>query len=331
MSLRLRLIVVFFLLSVVPVGAVTLYGYTSNAQAIRDAARREAELLAGELSQRMQVVTAQLSERVEHLMDLADAAAAVDTAVESGQAQTSAAVSSTVASSATSASETLGSIAMLLTTSSCATDFEAGAAAAAAVDPACPMAAEHAVASAVIPREVACPPQPPAPPTRSSRANGCRHRRRRHGRGPRRCAPTTNDRRSRRRRPTARARRWDPHWIAPAYRARWHRPRIAGPTAGLPPGAPAPPGTWSSSDRISIDLMPIRRDIMEQYASQEEFAKLSAAEQERIRGEVSQRMLGIQMGIRWGPPKPSGGLRTRCGRLKRRPKRPWQRPCRSPL
>jgi len=70
MSLRLRLIVVFFLLSVVPLAAVTYYSYTSNVRAVRDAATRESDLLAGELSQRMQLVTAQLSERVEHLMDL---------------------------------------------------------------------------------------------------------------------------------------------------------------------------------------------------------------------------------------------------------------------
>ncbi len=70
MSLRVRLIVVFFLLSVVPLGAVTFYSYTSNVRAVRDAAARESDLLAGELSQRMQLVTAQLSERMEHLMDL---------------------------------------------------------------------------------------------------------------------------------------------------------------------------------------------------------------------------------------------------------------------
>jgi len=75
MNLRLRLIVAFFLLSVVPLAAVTLFTYTSNAQAMRDAAGREAELLAGELSQRMQVVTAQLSERVGHLIDVAEARA----------------------------------------------------------------------------------------------------------------------------------------------------------------------------------------------------------------------------------------------------------------
>ncbi len=50
MSLRLRLIVAFFLLSVVPLAAVTFYIYTNNAQALREAAGREAELLAGELA-----------------------------------------------------------------------------------------------------------------------------------------------------------------------------------------------------------------------------------------------------------------------------------------
>ena len=70
MSLRLRLIVVFFLLSVVPVGAVTFYTYANNAEAIRDAASLEASLLAAELTQRMRTVTAQISQRVETLMAL---------------------------------------------------------------------------------------------------------------------------------------------------------------------------------------------------------------------------------------------------------------------
>ena len=70
MSLRLRLIVAFFFLSVVPLGAVTFYTYASNAAAMREAAGHEAESLAGDLSQRMQLVTTQISERVEHLMDV---------------------------------------------------------------------------------------------------------------------------------------------------------------------------------------------------------------------------------------------------------------------
>jgi serine phosphatase RsbU (regulator of sigma subunit) len=80
MSLRTRLVLAFFTLSVVPLGAVTFYSYTNNVKALRDAAEREADLLAGELGQRMQLVTAQLSERVEHLMDIAELQAAVDDA-----------------------------------------------------------------------------------------------------------------------------------------------------------------------------------------------------------------------------------------------------------
>ena len=82
MSLRLRLIVAFFLLSVVPLAAVTIYTYTNNVQALREAAEREADLLAGELGQRMQLVTAQLSERVEHLMDVAELQAVADEAAQ---------------------------------------------------------------------------------------------------------------------------------------------------------------------------------------------------------------------------------------------------------
>jgi serine phosphatase RsbU (regulator of sigma subunit) len=70
MSLRLRLIVAFFLLSVVPLAAVTLYSYASNERALQVAAQHETELLTGELTQRMQVVTTQIGERVEHLMDM---------------------------------------------------------------------------------------------------------------------------------------------------------------------------------------------------------------------------------------------------------------------
>src|SRR3954453_4512032 len=70
MSLRLRLIVAFFFLSVVPLGAVTFYTYFSNASALREAAGHEAQSLAGDLSQRMQLVTTQISDPPKHLMDV---------------------------------------------------------------------------------------------------------------------------------------------------------------------------------------------------------------------------------------------------------------------
>ena len=57
MSLRLRLIVAFFLFSVVPLAAVTFYSYASNVRALQVAAQHETEMLTGELTQRMQVVT----------------------------------------------------------------------------------------------------------------------------------------------------------------------------------------------------------------------------------------------------------------------------------
>lgn len=70
MSLRVRLIVAFFLFSVVPLAAVTFYSYTSNLRALHVAAQHETQLLTGELTQRMQVVTTQIGERVDDLMDM---------------------------------------------------------------------------------------------------------------------------------------------------------------------------------------------------------------------------------------------------------------------
>ena len=70
MKLRVRLILAFLLLSVVPLGAATIYTYVSSYRALQAVATRDADQLAEELSQRMQLVTAQLSARVEHLMDL---------------------------------------------------------------------------------------------------------------------------------------------------------------------------------------------------------------------------------------------------------------------
>src|SRR5262249_26859458 len=70
MTLRTRLILAFLLLSVVPLGIVTFYSYRANVDAMRDVAAREADLLASVLNQRMQVIAMQLSDRIEHLIDL---------------------------------------------------------------------------------------------------------------------------------------------------------------------------------------------------------------------------------------------------------------------
>src|SRR5215471_12042842 len=91
MSLRLRLIVAFFLLSVVPLGAVTFYSYANNVRALQQAAQHETEMLTTELTQRMQVVTAQISDRVQRLMDMPVVAS---TAVATGTAGTTTSSSS---------------------------------------------------------------------------------------------------------------------------------------------------------------------------------------------------------------------------------------------
>src|SRR5262245_6286514 len=89
MSLRLRLIVAFFLFSVVPLGAVTFYSYASNVRALQQAAQHETEMLTTELTQRMQVVTAQISDRVQQLMDIpaASTAATGTTGTSSGHGE----------------------------------------------------------------------------------------------------------------------------------------------------------------------------------------------------------------------------------------------------
>jgi sigma-B regulation protein RsbU (phosphoserine phosphatase) len=75
MTLRARLVLWLLLMSVVPLGAVTVYSYVNSANALREAAAREADLMAGELSSRMQLVTAELSNRVEKLMAMQEAEA----------------------------------------------------------------------------------------------------------------------------------------------------------------------------------------------------------------------------------------------------------------
>src|SRR6187200_2122962 len=117
MSLRLRLILAFFLLSVVPLGALTFYVYRNNAQAMRETAGRETELLAGELSQRMQVVTARLTEQVEHLVELAESnQAATDAARRAVQTMSATPVQTAAATVAAddAVAGTLGQLAMLL-------------------------------------------------------------------------------------------------------------------------------------------------------------------------------------------------------------------------
>src|SRR5262245_42608657 len=70
MKLRTQLILAFLLLAVVPLGAITLYSYHSSALALRRTVEAESTRMAGEMNDRMGVVTANLSRRIDMLESL---------------------------------------------------------------------------------------------------------------------------------------------------------------------------------------------------------------------------------------------------------------------
>jgi serine phosphatase RsbU (regulator of sigma subunit) len=265
MSLRLRLILAFFFLSVVPLGALTVVVYQGNARAIRETAGRETELLAGELSQRMQVVTGRLTEEVEHLIELAESNEAATEATR--RALQSVAATPVPASAAATVpgddavAGTLGQLAMLLNNVELRDGFRGraggrgrgqgrrGDAPGLGGGPGAPQPQPAPTATPLPPAAPGAPaaPAPPGPP------------------GP----PPPNE-------------------------GRGFGPRIG------PPPDPNAPADANSEGRITIDMRPIRLDILKQYASEDEFMKLPEAERQRIMGEVNQRMLGIAMGIRMG-------------------------------
>ena len=225
MSLRLRLIVAFFLLSVVPLAAVTIYTYTNNVRALREAAEREADLLAGELSQRMQLVTAQLRERVEHLMDIAELQAVADEAAQQAAqiADTQAAAPAPPPELSDQIAESLGEAAMLLNN------------------------VELQGLRSLRRRS-------PGPP----RAGGA------GGRGDSRTGQ--------------------------------------GSPPPPPPGAavPAPPAAPEPPDKLTIDMSPIRREVLRQLVPSGKLDSLTPEERQRLAAEINQRMIGVVQGIRVG-------------------------------
>jgi serine phosphatase RsbU (regulator of sigma subunit) len=64
MPLRLRLVLAFLLLAVLPLLAVTLYSYFSSARVLRQAAHEEAKAMTEDLGRRMDEVGAQLADRL---------------------------------------------------------------------------------------------------------------------------------------------------------------------------------------------------------------------------------------------------------------------------
>jgi serine phosphatase RsbU (regulator of sigma subunit) len=333
MSLRLRLIVAFFVLSVVPLGAVTFYTYTNNVRAVREAATREADLLAGELTQRMQLVTEQLSARVEHLMDLPQAqqagmppatpapkAAAPPAAVTRGSAGASATTGVTPGTVnpealSTTVAQQLGEAAMLLNNVELrGLRFGGGRGSgrgrtgpregqpgeqAGTVAPGEASGAAGAGASGG-----AAPPVTGATPPTSSGASAAPPV---VGENvPRFTPPNLSGAPRFRPRPGGSASRTGREGAASGQAAGAGAPGTP-PAPGAPgtppaPGAPgtppAPPGVVTGSGNgILIDLSPIRREIYRQILPEGRGETLTPEERQRIAREVNQRLLGIAQGI----------------------------------
>jgi serine phosphatase RsbU (regulator of sigma subunit) len=326
MSLRLRLIVAFFLFSVVPLAAVTFYSYISNLRALQVAAQHETEMLTGELTQRMQVVTRQVSDRVERLMDMPAAASTPTVAGTSGKAR--AAQPRTVVARSTHPAQVAAPAAPAPPP---APEVPAIAATAGAIDA---RAIEGQVAGAL--GEVAMllnnvevrglgrlggrsggPQGSPAPGGRTSTegarslvAPGAAAAEAALRAGTSLLSPFASDQPVE---PGARGRGGN---VAAAEasgregdgrRGQRHsggggRPdrRPADPAApGAERGAPAsgPPDPNVDPTHIKIDLAPIRRELFREMAPSGTLEKMTPEERQRVGREVNQRLLGIVQGL----------------------------------
>ena len=324
MSLRIRLIVAFFFFSVVPLAAVTFYSYTSNLRALQIAAQHQTEMLTGELTQRMQVVTKQISERVEHLMDVPAAAptpAATGTSGQTASSPRNVAARSTPASRpATTApaapsapsipslvsaqavidqraveaqvADALGEVAMLLNNVEVRGLGRGAPPATAAGRGAGRQGTISGTPLAIAPGTVVLgatvPAQPPSRTWTLQRPGG--RGRPEDGRG-------------------GQGFRWSD--MPPGGRDGGRRDSRGGPLDGARSGEPreaagaAPDGVPAAGARdeaadpthMKVDLAPIRRELFRQMAPDGSFEQMTPEERQRVGREVNQRLLGIVQGI----------------------------------
>lgn len=290
MSLRVRLILAFFALSVVPLAAVTYYSYTANVEALRDAAEREADLLAGELGQRMQLVTAQLSQRVEHLMDIAELQAAAEEA--SASAATAQSQSAAAAQSSGGPADRVAVVQPVQTTA-------LGDSIAKSLGEAAMLLNNVQLQNMrSFSRRGGTPPPgaPPVPGVPAVGASGSTGVGSGSGAGSGAAATTAGTSPVPASSPAPSPRR------GPRTGA---RPET-GAVAQTPPAPPAPPvqdpsrvfTTVDTSGKLTIDMAPIRREMFRQILPEGRLESLTPEQRQRVAAEINQRMLGIEQGIK---------------------------------
>jgi serine phosphatase RsbU (regulator of sigma subunit) len=87
MSLRTRLTIAFFAISVIPLAVVTFFSYYASESALRRAAEQQAATMAAELGHRMEWVTTDLERRIDRAWPIPAAPAAPGGAAVGEQAQ----------------------------------------------------------------------------------------------------------------------------------------------------------------------------------------------------------------------------------------------------
>lgn len=279
MNLRTRLIVVLIVVSVVPLGALTYFSYTSQVRALRDLATREADMLSSDMTQRMQLVTTELSTRVEQLAQInepavvrvaqrtesaptttivGDPPAVVPAPVESADAAVTAvnAVGPvTQASEQARVAEALGAAAMLL--QSVELQGMRGG-------------------------------RPPGggrgdiPRVDGGRGDG-------RGDNTRRLGP---------RPPGAALGPTRPDAVGPARPVEGTKPPDGVPQTSATPAVPVAPVPPDVGDKVVIDMGAIARDMFSKYVPEGGFEKMTPEQRTQLAREVNSRMMGIAEGIR---------------------------------
>lgn len=276
MNLRTRLIVVLLVLSVVPLGVVTYFSYTSQVRALRDLATREADTLSSEMTQRMQLVTTELSTRVEQLAQINEPAV-VRVAQRTEAEPTTSVVSDPPAtvpvpnvSPETAATTIATAVAQVTQASEQARVAEA-------------LGAAAMLLQTVELQGMRGGRAPGGGRGAATRVDG--------GRG-------GNDRRLVPRPPGAAVGPPKPDAIGPAKPVEGTKPPDGVPPTEATPAVPVPPAIPAVEDKVVIDMGAIAREMFSKYVPEGGFEKMTPEQRTQLAREVNSRMMGIAEGIR---------------------------------
>lgn len=285
MNLRTRLIVALLVLSVVPLGAVTYFSYTSQVRALRDLATREADMLSSEMTQRMQLVTTELSTRVEQLAQINEPAV-VRVAQRTEPEPDPAVVTQPPTVAQPPSVPTITAAAPPSTTVGAVTQASEQARVAEALGAAAMLLQSVELQGMRGGRQPGGGRGDATRPGDAARTDAGRG----GGRGDtnRRIGPLP---------PGAAIGPPRPPVIGPEKTAEATPPDPVPPTEATPPPA-AVPATPAVADKVVIDMGAIAREMFSKYVPEGGFEKMTPEQRTQLAREVNSRMMGIAEGIR---------------------------------